>query len=138
MQNIIPLAGLASRVYLSVFFLAHASECVFPAANAALVNLFPHDVHTGLLWQDLTVAGILFSVAVFLLLGINSRVVGLFGFVLCSTMLMLAHAPNGAAEMLAAISLDRVLALAAVLNLAFTGGGKWCMRSTGWRLEGYI
>ncbi|WP_306006979.1 hypothetical protein [Aquicoccus porphyridii] len=132
MKHLSPIVGLVSRLYLAGFFLAYVVQFKLGPHPEWLAKAFPAHFNGTLNWQDEAVALLLFIIALWLIAGIRSRIVGLIGFVLCSGSAILRHdAPLEALSPLA-WSPDRLAALAAVLMLALVGGGKWRLFPGGW------
>ena len=132
------LTGLLCRLYLAVFFFGHAAQYFFPYHSQLWPGAGMHTLHTGIGWQDMAVAGLLALIAFWLVLGIRSRVVALIGFVICSASLML-HGDSWALLDTASVwSGARVAALASVVILALTGGGKWRLHPGGWQLRNCV
>jgi uncharacterized membrane protein YphA (DoxX/SURF4 family) len=126
-QALIPTVGLVCRLWLAVFFMAHVSSYLAPETAGAIFGFSGHSVMTGAAVLDLGVAGLLAMIALWLLLGIYSRVVAVIGIVVCTAAAALYHGP--------VLTPERVVALLAVAILAVTGGGRLRLHAGGWRLR---
>ncbi len=139
MKHLIPLAGLISRLYLAVFFFAHALQYKLGPNPEWLAKAFPaHGGMDGSGWQQEIVVVLLLIISLWLIAGIRSRFVGLIGFVLCSANVILLHQAPLEMLMPMAWTPDRLAAFAAVLMLALVGGGKWRLYPGGWKLSNVI
>lgn len=129
------LAGLACRLYLSAFFAGHVAATVAPGPTLPLCGIFAHSVHAGARWQEIIIAALLAVIAIWLLLGLHSRVVALVGIILCMATTLLHGDPLLATDLprFSPWTTARVAALVAVAVLAVTGGGLWRLRAGGWR-----
>lgn len=132
MKHLTPIVGLLSRFYLAVFFLAHVVQYKHWPHPEWLPNVFPTHLQGSFEWQDEAIALLLFIIALWLIIGIRSRIVGLIGFVLCTGSVVLRHDTPFEGLLMLAWSPDRMIALAAVLLLALVGGGKWRLFPGGW------
>ncbi|KPP87786.1 MAG: Protein of unknown function (DUF2754) [Rhodobacteraceae bacterium HLUCCO07] len=135
MNQLTPIAGLLSRFYLAIFFLAHVAQYKYWPHPEWLAKAFPSHFHGSVGWQDEAAALLLFIIALWLIAGIRSRIVGLIGFVLCTGSVVLRHDAPMEAFLTLAWSPDRLIALAAVVTLAFVGGGKWRLFPGGWNFR---
>jgi len=122
-QALIQTAGLISRLWLAFFFLSHVIEHVSPGA----LGSFGYGVDTGTVVLDLAAAGFFALVSLWLLLGIYSRIVGTIGMVVCGTANLMFGEP--------VLHTALTLAIAAMLVLSVTGGGRLRLHAGGWRLR---
>lgn len=129
------VAGLACRLYLSAFFAGHVVATITPGAALPLRGLFAHSVHVGAPWEEIAVAALLAVIAIWLLLGLYTRVVALVGIVLCTAATLLHGDPIIATDqpLHAHWTVARTVAIVAVAVLAVTGGGLWRLHAGGWR-----
>ena len=122
-QALIKAAGLLSRTFLAVFFLAHVVEYLSQGALGAFD--FGIETHTPVL--DMGAVGFFVMVSLWLLLGIYSRVIAIMGMVVLGAAIVLLGDPVLSAELVAA--------LLATLILSFTGGGPLRLHAGGWDLH---
>lgn len=125
-QALIQIAGLAARLWLVIFYMGYVAQTVSPGA----LDPLGLGVETGTRVLDLAAAGFFALVALWLLLGIFSRVVAIIGMVVCGAAIVLF----GGAVPHAGL----VVAVAATLVLAVTGGGRLRLHAGGWRLRGCL
>ncbi len=135
MTQAIEYTGLICRLYLAVFFFGHAAAYFFPAIPDIWHGIGTHALHTGINWQDAAIALLLALVAIWLVLGIRSRVVALIGFTICTASMVLHGNTFSGLDPASAWSGARIAALGALVILALTGGGKWRLHAGGWRLN---
>ncbi|MET4100720.1 putative membrane protein YphA (DoxX/SURF4 family) [Roseovarius sp. MBR-78] len=122
-QALIQTAGLLSRLWLAVFFMAHVVEHLSHGTVGAFG--FGIETHTPLL--DTVALGFFAMVSLWLLLGIYSRVIATTGMVILTTAIVLLGNP--------VLSVALVAALLATVILAFTGGGPLRLHAGGWQLR---
>lgn len=129
-------AGLACRLYLSVFFAGHVAATVAPGWSLPFGGLTAHSVHAGAPWQEVAIAALLAIIALWLLLGLHSRVVAVAGIVLCTAATLLQGDPllAGDTSLPSPWTAARLGAFVSVAVLAVTGGGLWRLRAGGWRI----
>lgn len=122
-QALIQAIGLLSRIFLAVFFVAHVVEYLSQGALGAFD--FGIETHTPVL--DTAAVGFFALVALWLLLGIYSRVVAIIGMVVLGAAILL----------FGGTVLHPKLAGAALatLILGFTGGGPLRLHAGGWHLH---
>jgi len=125
-------AGLVSRLYLALFFGLHAAHELAPQT---VTHFAQHPSLEDTPWLSAALAALLSLIALWLVLGLRSRIVAVLGFVICSATVLLqaegwSHGPPADFW-----SWDRLTALGAVLVLAVTGGGLFRLRAGGWRLR---
>ena len=132
MGNASQVAGLVSRLYLALFFALHAA---YYAAPQAIQPFAQHADLTGAPLLDAAIAALLSLIAIWLLLGLRSRVVAVLGFVICSAALLLHGGSWTHAPATGFWSWDRMIAFGAVLILSITGGGMYRLHAGGWRLK---
>lgn len=125
-QAFIKTAGLLSRIWLAVFFMAHVVEHLSQGA----VGAFGFGIQTGTPVLDFAAAGFFALVALWLLLGIYSRVVAMIGMVVCCAAILLFGDP--------VLRIELVASLLATLILAFTGGGRLRLHAGGWHMRGCL
>jgi len=125
-QALIRTAGLFSRIFLAVFFMAHVAEHLSQGALGA----FGFGIETGTRLLDTAAVGFFALVALWLLLGIYSRVVAIIGMVVCV----------GATLLFGDTVLHPELAGAglATVILGFAGGGPLRLHAGGWHLRGCL
>lgn len=129
------LTGFVCRIYLAVFFASHAIHAAFPAHPGIWPAVITPHGPTGFRWQEIAVAGLLAVVALWLVLGIRSRIVALIGMVICTATVLLHPEPLTGTDPAHLWSLPRLAALAAVAVLAVTGGGRWRLHAGGWKFR---
>ncbi len=122
-QALIQTAGLLSRLWLAVFFMAHVIEHLSNGAIGAFG--FGIRTHTPLL--DTIALGFFAMTSLWLLLGIYSRVIAITGMVVLGAAIVLFGNPVPHVELVAAM-------LATVI-LAFTGGGPLRLHAGGWHVR---
>jgi hypothetical protein len=122
-QALIQTAGLAARLGLAVFYMGHVAGTLSPGTPA-------FGVETGTRVLDLAAAGLFALVALWLLLGIFSRVVALIGMTVCGAAIALFEGT--------ALTVAPAAAGVATLVLAFTGGGRMRLHAGGWRMRGTL
>jgi hypothetical protein len=113
---------------LAIFFLAHTAIYLGLGLPRAFPALSAHAASTGPGLLDPFAAGLLALIALWLVLGIYSRVMALTGMVICT-----------AADLLfdgSILTPERIAAFVAVAVLAVVGGGRFRLHAGGWRLRG--
>jgi len=125
-QAFIRTAGLAARLWLAVFYMGHVAGTAAPGTLGAL----GFGIGTGTRVLDLAAAGLFALVALWLLLGIFSRVVAIIGLVVCGAAIVLFGGP--------ALPAAFGVAVAATLVLGATGGGQLRLHAGGWRVRGCL
>lgn len=125
-QAVTQIAGLAARGVLVVYFTAHVVRHVWPGA----LGTTGIGVETGTRVLDIAAAVFFALVALWLILGIYSRVVAITGMVVCGAAHLLFGAPVSPHAL--------AVAVAAVLVLSFAGGGRLRLYAGGWRLRGCL
>jgi len=128
-------AGLLSRLYLAAFFASHVTHFLAPGALKTWAGTASASARTGDPWLDIAVAALLSMVAIWLTLGVRSRVVALIGFVVCTATIVLHGDAWTNVAQTGLWAWPRVTALAALMILAVTGGGTWRLYSGGWRVS---
>ncbi|PKQ11900.1 MAG: hypothetical protein CVT70_11555 [Alphaproteobacteria bacterium HGW-Alphaproteobacteria-1] len=126
-QALIPTVGLLCRLWLAIFFMAHVSSYLAPKTGGVLFGFSGHSVLTGAEVLDMGVAGLLALIALWLMLGIYSRVMAVLGIVICTATAALFQEP--------VFTLERNVAFLSVAILAVTGGGRLRLHAGGWRLR---
>jgi hypothetical protein len=122
-QTLVRTAGFTARFGLAVFFISHAIGDVSPGALGALAA----DVGTGTHALDLLAAVFFALVALWLVLGIYSRIIAIIGIVVfCAEVLLFGGTLLQPALVLAGL---------ATVILGFTGGGPLRLHAGGWRLR---
>lgn len=126
-QALTQTVGLACRLWLTVFFLAHVAEYMAPGTVSGLTGFAGHGAGTGEVMLDMAMAGLFTVIALWLLLGIYSRITAMIGIVIFMASASLYHGsvltPSGVSAMLA------------VAVLAITGGGRLRLYAGGWRVR---
>lgn len=125
-QAFLQTAGLAARLWLAVFFMGHVAQLLLPGA----LGSFDLAVGTGTRLLDLAAMVFFALVALWLVLGIYSRIVAITGMVVCGAAILLFGEPS--------VHTGLVVSVAATLVLAFTGGGRLRLHAGGWRLRGCL
>lgn len=125
-QALTKTAGLAARCVLAVYFTAHVVRHVWPGTPGTPGI----GVETGTWVLDVAASGFFALVALWLILGIYSRVVAVTGMVVCGAAHLMFGAPVSPPALAAAI--------AAMLVLSFAGGGRLQLYAGGWRLRGCL
>ncbi|RXV66600.1 hypothetical protein C6W92_03800 [Roseovarius sp. A46] len=123
-QALIQTVGLVARLSLAVFFMTHVVNHLSPG----VLGTFGLRIETGTGVLDVAAAVFFALVALWLLLGIYSRIVAIIGMVVCGA----AFALFGDGT---ALQADLVAAVLATLVLSFTGGGRLRLHAGGWRLR---
>ncbi|GAW34936.1 hypothetical protein RA2_01993 [Roseovarius sp. A-2] len=132
MDHVSQVAGLVSRLYLAFFFALHAA---YHAAPQAIQPFTQHADLTGAPLLDAAIVALLSLIAIWLVLGLRSRVVAVLGFVICSAALLLQGGSWTHTPVIEFWSWDRMIAIGAVLILSITGGGMYRLHAGGWRLK---
>lgn len=122
-QALIQTAGLVSRLWLAVFFTAHVVEHLTQGA----IGAFGFGIETGTRVLDFPALAFFLLVALWLLLGIYSRIIAVTGMVVLTSAILLFGDP--------VLRIEYSAALLATLVLSFTGGGRWRLHAGGWRLR---
>jgi len=119
-QAIVQTSGLVARLWLATFFMSHVIEHIWPGA----LGSFGAPVETGSRVLD-SAASVFFGlVAVWLLLGICSRIVGIIGMIVCGAASLLYSEP--------ALPPELAVAILAMVVLCFAGGGRLRLDPDGW------
>ncbi len=123
-QTLIQTTGLVARLWLAAFFMTYVVNHLSPGA----LGTFGLRIETGTGVLDVAAAGFFALVALWLLLGIYSRIVAIIGMVVCGTAFALFGGET-------ALQIELVAAVLATLVLSFTGGGRLRLHAGGWRLR---
>jgi len=126
-QALIQTVGLACRLWLTVFFLAHVAEYMAPGAVSGLTWFAGHEPGTGMVMLDMAMAGLFTVIALWLFLGIYSRITAIIGIVICMASATLYHDD--------VLTASGIAALVSAATLAITGGGRLRLYAGGWRLR---
>ncbi|MFB9150546.1 hypothetical protein [Roseovarius ramblicola] len=122
-QAFIQVAALTARLWLAVFFGFHAIEDMAPEAIGVLAADIGTDHHA----LDLLASVFFTLVALWLALGIYSRIIAIIGMVVIGAEILLFGN--------SLLQTPLVLAVLATLVLSIAGGGRLRLHAGGWRLR---
>lgn len=123
-KALLQTAGLACRLWLALYFGAHVAAHLNPETRLWVLS---HDTFSGSAALDAGTTLLLGLIALWLVLGIYSRIVAMTGLVISTA--------EAALYGDAVLTPAWVAAALAVAILALTGGGRLRLHAGGWRLR---